>query len=401
MDLTTAVSTEYRSSTGSDVYGQLINESTYEPSGTIKFAPHRRISEVQSSTGYTTAPLSNRFGYTDFHHQLQQHHQYSHQDPDRSASSPELVLRTKAPHSRPRVPLFAYSSAGELNHHLQQQTTAFIKSEDSMTRGNLHMIRYCSPRRLIESQGYEMEDPFGEAAESTLPGDSLMFSLDYSPLVGPFNAGYYRSPPMQQTRSTSSFNSELQTVSPQEIMNDDLVSGPNSAAFMTLASPSWESPCLSTDMSPIFGQESELQGSAHWYPLFGAASSSSARPPSDAQARQTSAGPINGSPISPVFNEHTRDTSMSASVGINKRRGKPLRPIKLEDSADTTEFKRRRNTLAARKSRAKKADTMDAQRDEIERSKELIAALEEARDREADEKEYWKQKYFSQLEGQE
>ena len=64
----------------------------------------------------------------------------------------------------------------------------------------------------------------------------------------------------------------------------------------------------------------------------------------------------------------------SSVAGVNsRRRDKPLPPIIVDDPADTTAMKRARNTLAARKSRERKAQRLD----DLELK---IAKLEEERD---------------------
>src|SRR5690606_4309856 len=67
--------------------------------------------------------------------------------------------------------------------------------------------------------------------------------------------------------------------------------------------------------------------------------------------------------------------SSGSGVG-SRRRDKPLPPIIVEDPTDVVAMKRARNTLAARKSRERKAQRLD----ELE---ERIVVLERERD-------YWK-----------
>jgi len=71
---------------------------------------------------------------------------------------------------------------------------------------------------------------------------------------------------------------------------------------------------------------------------------------------------------SPHFHSTSKDQKRSSTSGIRKR-STPLPPIVVEDPLDTVAMRRARNTLAARKSRAKKAEKMDEMEDMIKRLK--------------------------------
>lgn len=134
------------------------------------------------------------------------------------------------------------------------------------------------------------------------------------------------------------------------------------------------------DVSPNFGS-TDFGTSADWFSLFPADASAVPAVPgknsvenspeqksddSDLGSRPPSSRrKSGGSPPS------TRHSSVSG-VGARKR-DKPLPPIIVEDPSDTTAMKRARNTLAARKSRERKAQRFD----ELE---DRIAKLEEERD---------------------
>lgn len=183
---------------------------------------------------------------------------------------------------------------------------------------------------------------------------------------------------MDFASSTSSSTSNLGTVSPQDLLlQEPLLSAPGSTALTSLTSPSVynESPELdSFDVSPSFGSV-EFDGSADpWYPLFPQDSNGGADQtrsldgsPADKSedfeevAPRTSAGGRKKSASSP--NCSARHSSVS---GVSsRRRDKPLPPIIVEDPNDTVAMKRARNTLAARKSRERKAQRFEDLEDRI------------------------------------
>ncbi|KAM4063108.1 bZIP transcription factor [Hirsutella rhossiliensis] len=204
---------------------------------------------------------------------------------------------------------------------------------------------------------------------------------------------------MEFTSSTSSSTSNLGTVSPQDLLvQEPFMSAPNSTALTSLTSPSIynESPEFdSFDVSPSFDGV-EFDGSADpWYPLFPPDSSSGAE-----QARSLDNSPANKSDDLEDSTQRTStsgrkksDSSPTGSArhssvsGVNARkRDKPLPPIIVEDPNDTVAMKRARNTLAARKSRERKAQR-------FEDLEERIAKLEAERD-------HWKRIALSQTDAQ-
>lgn len=196
--------------------------------------------------------------------------------------------------------------------------------------------------------------------------------------------------------STSSSTSNLSTVSPHELLiQEPFLSAPNSAALTALTSPSiYESPDLDGiefdgfNVSPNFGN-AEFDGAGDsWYPLF----------PQDSTApevQSVEASPATKSDdidtVGHGYGTNRRKSTNSppsggrhSSVsGVNARkRDKPLPPIIVEDPQDTIAMKRARNTLAARKSRERKAVRLE----ELE---DRIAKLEAERD-------HWKELALSQ-----
>ncbi|KAG5960435.1 hypothetical protein E4U57_008222 [Claviceps arundinis] len=168
----------------------------------------------------------------------------------------------------------------------------------------------------------------------------------------------------------SSSASTLGTVSPHDLLvQDPFSSAPSSAALTALTSPSLynESPDIdSFDASPNFGNVDFDGTGDSWYPLFPDESSHS-----DLQFAKSdlSLAEALSDKVSAVVDQDAAVVSRkkaavspssgrrhSSIAGVNPRkRDKPLPPIIIEDPNDTTAMKRARNTLAARKSRERKA----------------------------------------------
>ncbi|CAK7270296.1 General control protein [Sporothrix epigloea] len=211
-----------------------------------------------------------------------------------------------------------------------------------------------------------------------------------------YNGALFPSPALSavydlNSSVSSSSASNMGTVSPTDLLlHDPFASAPNSTALTVLTSPSDfdSSPHDdSFDVSPAFGcNDHELAGHDAWYPLF----------PQDklASVSGNSASHADlASPMTQLVDEmddqqtasgrrksgHSRSPSTShkhsASAGVNasRRREKPLPPIIVDDPTDIVAMKRARNTLAARKSRERKAIR-------VEELEEKIAKLEAERD---------------------
>ncbi|PHH67865.1 hypothetical protein CDD80_454 [Ophiocordyceps camponoti-rufipedis] len=184
----------------------------------------------------------------------------------------------------------------------------------------------------------------------------------------------------------SSGSSNFGTVSPQDLfLSEPFLSAPSSAALTTLTSPSLYngSPEFDNfDTSPGFGNAELEVGGDGWYPLFPTESNGSTdqvssldgSPAAAADEVEDSGGldaKVDGlkktSESPPVGGRH----SSVAGVGARKR-DKPLPPL-VYDQTDTVAAKRARNTMAARKSRERKAQRLE----ELE---ERITKLEAERD---------------------
>lgn len=185
--------------------------------------------------------------------------------------------------------------------------------------------------------------------------------------------------------------SNMGTVSPQDLLiKEPFMSAPNSTALTNLTSPSIynESPEFNDafDVSPHFGSSDfdTSAGSANgWFPLFPDADTSV----TSAAVPPTAAVISAGSDQSPVEKSddaaapqrpasgHQRRKSGSSPPGrhstvsgvSSRRRDKPLPPIIVEDVTDVVAMKRARNTLAARKSRERKAMRLEELEDRIQK----------------------------------
>ena len=216
------------------------------------------------------------------------------------------------------------------------------------------------------------------------------------------HASVFSSPAMPNVfdmGSASSGASNMGTVSPQDLLlQEPFMSAPNSTALTSLTSPSVfnGSPAFSEyDVSPNFaGNELDPVGDTNWYPLFpqgdtikplpqnsSAAQHAQQQPPPQQNSPATDSDDIDidedasASPARrrkpgaspPLSTSGGRHSSVSG-VG-SRRRDKPLPPIIVEDPSDTVAMKRARNTLAARKSRERKALRFDELEDTIAKLK--------------------------------
>jgi hypothetical protein len=245
--------------------------------------------------------------------------------------------------------------------------------------------------KMMNAAGQYLEAPIcSEAPGSQIPTDvdlddftfieggaSTAFSSPAVPMVFDFNG-------------SMSSSSNLGTVSPHDLfLQEPFMSAPNSSALTALTSPSIynESPDFDAfNTSPNFGS-SDFDGPADkWYPLFPQETAPAVAAPQasvensplqksdDMDAlvmERSSSGESRRKSTNSPPSSGGRHASVSG-VGARKR-DKPLPDIIVEDPTDIVAMKRARNTLAARKSRQRKAVRFE----ELE---ERIAKLEEERD---------------------
>ncbi|KAK7991869.1 hypothetical protein PG988_000663 [Apiospora saccharicola] len=293
---------------------------------------NQRVAQIIQATGHQTSPLAftNRLNSPA----AQNHNQQFYAS--LSAPSSTIAVNQQQQHrqARPPVPLFT--------QNIGNQTSNKMDLQDAL--GDI---------------------TWGEGGVAT-PAYS-------SPAANAYDFG---------VSSASSSTTNIGTVSPHDL----LISAPNSTAFTNLTSPSFsnESPDFidSFDVSPNFGSNDFDNGASDpWYPLFPqettvtdtfstpALDESPIDKSEDLEVVEPAPQPRRKSGNSPT--SHGRHSSVS---GVNsRRRDKPLPPIIVDDPSDTTAMKRARNTLAARKSRERKAQRFD----ELE---EKIAKLEQERD---------------------
>ena len=182
--------------------------------------------------------------------------------------------------------------------------------------------------------------------------------------------------------------SNLQTVSPKDLMVD-YMSAPPSGAFTDLTTPgtsTYDSPYIanSTETSPLFAEESFADDPDKWPSLFdpieeethiGPVSHFAGASPSPSHVAPKMSRNGSSPGQSPPRSSHQGRHSFTSGVAP-KRRDKPLPAITVEDPNDTVAVKRARNTMAARKSREKR----------VERTEQLVNQVQHL---EA-EVEHWK-----------
>ena len=159
------------------------------------------------------------------------------------------------------------------------------------------------------------------------------------------------------------------TVSPRDLMHNS--SAPPSGVTTNLSTPQtglFESPGMvhSTETSPLFGSNEELDGDAeNWDSLFPPDNGHDVSPMLDPTA------PAMGRSQSSPGSQHMRHSSVS---GVrSRRRDKPLPAIDYTKEANPTVRKRMKNTEAARKSRAKKQERVEAMQDRIDELENEVA----------------------------
>lgn len=261
-----------------------------------------------------------------------------------SAPSSSAALNQQSRPARPPVPLF-HQSTGSI-----PQTTA----------------------KMMNAADVDLDDftAFEGGANTAFSSPAIPTNFDFS-------------------GSASSSTSNLGTVSPHDLLvSEPFMSAPNSNALTALTSPSiYDSPDFDGyDVSPNFGSTDLGEGPDAWFPLFPQESNGPGQTSVDHSPAQKSddvASVAGGNGRRKTTSSPTSGSKHSSVSGVNSRkRSTPLPPIVVEDQHDTVAMKRARNTLAARKSRERKAQR-------FEDLEERIAKLEAERD-------HWKQIALSQ-----
>ncbi|KAL8305776.1 hypothetical protein RB597_003516 [Gaeumannomyces tritici] len=315
----------------------------HHPHAASPSVQNQRVAQIIQATGHSTSPTA----YTNrFTHSAQTPGQFYS-----SAPSSTVALNTDQLRAvRPPVPLFSQST-GNINTHTQGKMNAQDLSFEDFTAFEGGVSAFSSPA-----------------------------------MHGVFDI------------NSSSSVSNMGTVSPQDLLlQEPFMSAPNSSALTALTSPSLYhgSPEFgdgSYDVSPNISGNDIDSATDVWYPLFpqtgdninsNTTVTQLARNPAP-QPQRTQLSPTSGSddvePVerSPAPRRKSGNSPTSGRhssvAGVNsRRRDKPLPPIVVEDPSDIVAMKRARNTLAARKSRERKAMRFE----ELE---EKIAKLEAERD---------------------
>lgn len=226
--------------------------------------------------------------------------------------------------------------------------------------------------------------------------------IDLEPFVGfegGANATEFTSPAQQNYNfdlSSSVNSSHFGTVSPNDLFaSADIMSHPGSAALTALTTPSgYDGSPAFTDAwenSPLFATNETPDTWTTLFPDAEISASMSAPAPVPAPTAEADQSPsAESDDLEPARRpSQVRKSSASGSPtgrhsstsGVNpRRRGKPLPPITIDDPSDVVSMKRAKNTLAARKSRQRKAERMDELEKQISELKAENEKLQAERD---------------------
>uniref|UniRef100_L7JIP0 Cross-pathway control protein 1 n=1 Tax=Pyricularia oryzae (strain P131) TaxID=1143193 RepID=L7JIP0_PYRO1 len=319
---------------------------------------NQRVAQIIQATGHSTTStaFTNRLS-TQFPKQF-----YASSAPNSTVA----LTADRARPARPPVPLFSQSTGNVTQ----------IQTKMNNTSGKSSPSSSASP------------SPPASSSSQNLHSSCSDLGLDDFTAFGG-GASAFPSPAMPGVFDIASTTaSTMGTVSPQDLfLSDNFMSAPNSTALTTLTSPSLYngSPDFgdSYDVSPNFvGNDLESAGESAWFPLFPQENTNVAAPqlPQELAApTQQQQSPAAGSedleaapspaPRRKSGNSPTSSAGRHSSVsGVNaRRRDKPLPPIVVEDPSDTVAMKRARNTLAARKSRERKAMRFEELEDKLEK----------------------------------
>jgi general control protein GCN4 len=306
---------------------------------------NQRVASIIQATGHqaTSSAFTNRFSSPN--QNGLPNHFYASSAP---SSSVALNLQKQNRPVRPPVPLFPQSTGniqrGKMNIQGKHFSATFLPH--ARPRGS-HMA---SDIDLDEFTAFE-----GGASTTAYSSPALPSVFDFG-------------------GSVSSATTNMGTVSPQDLLiQEPFMSTPNSAALTALTSPSIynESPEFGDgyDVSPNFGSGDFDTGSTDaWFPLF-----PQANPQKPASAEDSPATKSDDLELSAALGHRRKSSAASPTssrpssvAGVNsRRRDKPLPPIIIEDPSDTIAMKRARNTLAARKSRERKAARLEELEEKI------------------------------------
>ena len=311
-----------------------------------------------SASGVTGNGTRPRF-YPTGQYSLQQQQQQNNNLNASPTLSPSAAFGSS---SRPPVPLFTSHSTGEIS----LDTAMADSSSNSTLFANQHEDR----------EAKSCADQFEEVCHDSLLDGFQADTFGFSHTVMPTEATFQ---PVSN-----------EYVSPKDLFGAADMSAPPSSAFTNLSTPtSFEhSPfgfIASADTSPLYALDDNFDGEQDMYSLFPTESSSSLElqktiEPAEPFVNAAVAQPMSRNASSPgqqsIRTSHQRHSSVS---GVNARkRDKPLPPVTVADPNDPVSVKRSRNTMAARKSRAKKQNRMETLETTVD---ELTAELNRYKDR--------------------
>ncbi|KAK0708300.1 hypothetical protein B0H67DRAFT_603313 [Lasiosphaeris hirsuta] len=329
------------------------NQQFFQQQASSPSLQNQRVANIIQATGHqtTSSAFTNRFSSSAQNPHL--HQFYASSAPSSSAALNLHKQNTQNRPPRPPVPKFSQST------------------------GNI-------PNAKMNIQGMHCWDDSSPLASSSQSSASDMDLEDFTAFEGGASTTSYSSPALPSVfdlnGSASSGSANMGTVSPHDLLiQEPFMSAPNSSVLTDLTSPSiyGESPDFdSFDVSPNFGSNDFDAGAGDaWFPLFpqnttqqdfartANAENSPAEKSDDLEVIEPTSGhQRRKSGTSPPSGRH------SSVAGVNsRRRDKPLPPIIVEDPSDTIAMKRARNTLAARKSRERKAIRLEELEEKIEK----------------------------------
>jgi len=338
----------------------------------------------------------------------------NHRQPNRSVSQPSANGGVNQNQQHRHQPLFPQQQVPTSPSLQNQRVASIIQATGHQATSSAFTNRFSSPAQNphqfyassapsstvalnLQKQNRPARPPvplFSQSTGHIQRGKMNIQDLDldeFTAFEGGASTTAYSSPALPSvfdlSGSASSSNTNMGTVSPQDLLvQEPFMSAPNSTALTALTSPSLygESPEFGDvyDVSPSFGSGDFDTGSTDaWFPLFPQANPRSEVSQKPVSAEQSPASKSDDLEIASALGHRRKSSTTSptssrpssiAGVG-SRRRDKPLPPIIIEDPSDVVAMKRARNTLAARKSRERKAQRLD----ELE---EKIAKLTAERD---------------------
>jgi general control protein GCN4 len=339
------------------------NTATSSSTGLFKRNPlqTRRVSEIIQGTGHpiSASSFTNRFSSPQFYASAQ------------PSSAPSLLQlqqqQSQQQQPRPQPPLFQNNSTGNIpNNHRQLYLNTLVDNQNQRRPATMTTADLEAMAAYLEMQP--------DLINPTEP----MFDHEFNSVAA-----------LAASSVGSSTNNG--TVSPKDLT---MPSAPNSSALTAYTSPSiFDSPLESFESSPLYGNaDGDLSFGNEWYPLFGGSGDDGSPPvkPEDLimphSGHHRSSASIDVSPsqspdmqrpsLSGAARKHSSSNGVTSGTKKRHSRRDSLAPIVVADPADTIAIKRARNTMAARKSRARK----EARVEELEKKVEELE----------NQVEYWK-----------